>query len=952
VCSTATKTAKHFLSLFLILFLFASQLAIFQFTPKVNANPDWLSGWTYRKSHEIYNATGAGTNYQIRIKVHFCSFRFNFSQVWDSGTIATGTALDTARNQIVDGDYLYAVSSTGQKLVIYDISDPSNPAQKSLTSLDYYGIDIRKKGNYLFISCNNGVQVWDVSDVTSPSLNNTIFNDGEYVHGMFLSGDYLYCCRHKLDKFVIVDVSDPTNPVVKGSLSSATYFNGCHDVHVEGNYAYVTNYLSGTGEYGFIVVDISDKNNPSVVGYTGEGHKNSHVFKVGNYCYVGSHSPDSGMRIYNVTTPSSPSYEGQYFTSEGTSFAYWIDDYDSNTLTAIALDSNKLYLIDISNPTSPSIKTAVLVGSSSNPKNVVYSGGYFYVSWNDESSYDWHIRSYQLTTASDSGEDVYLNEHCRTDFGDIRFTGKDSSGNNAETNLLDYWMEEKVDSDYAIFWVELQYSLDSENQTIYIYYGKSDAITTSIDFREDFTTYTEVDPNSHISKTTHHIDFDAYYNEDARLYKDYGVDHFGNFKHLINFQAADSSTGKDHAAWIWVLTDTENDTYLNSRPLIAIMIYHDDSETTKYPHIYLREHTTSGLNQDVYIGQADTWYYLTILKYGTSLKCEIYSDSTRTNLLDTLSITLGTDYSFRYLRPATTHDADLDQYLNLDIEDLALFKYVDPEPSHGSWGTEEEVQTEYSYTLWTAITPTETMEYAGEGVFTFTQTITPTESINYWQEQVYTYQETTSSSLNILHWLETAFDFSTLITATETLEYGGEALSLQIETITPSESISYLQERQYILTETTAPTVTFKRWVEGITVFTETFTETLQQITNMHYWIETAYTFTTTINPFATFQSIKIEASYVFTQTVTPSETITYYQEHCYTFTQPSALTTTLNIAKELAQTFITNIETLTPKTIIIVLLPEGEVDWSMVAVGLALLAFVLAVTALAIKRD
>ena len=100
------------------------------------------------------------------------------------------------------------------------------------------------------------------------------------------------------------------------------------------------------------------------------------------------------------------------------------------------------------------------------------------------------------------------------------------------------------------------------------------------------------------------------------------------------------------------------------------------------------------------------------------------------------------------------------------------------------------------------------------------------------------------------------------------------------------------------------------------------------------------------------FQPIKVEAVYVFTQTITPSETVTYQQEHSYTFTQPLTLTEILNTAKELAETFVTNFETLTPKTIIIVVLPEGEVDWSMVAVGLALLAFVLAVTALAIKRD
>jgi len=49
----------------------------------------------------------------------------------------------------------------------------------------------------------------------------------------------------------------------------------------------------------------------------------------------------------------------------------------------------------------------------------------------------------------DDGEDVYLNGKCRNDFGDIRFT--DSDG----VTELSYWMEEKVDGDYAIFWVKV-----------------------------------------------------------------------------------------------------------------------------------------------------------------------------------------------------------------------------------------------------------------------------------------------------------------------------------------------------------------------------------------------------------------------------------------------------------------------------------------------------------------
>lgn len=76
-------------------------------------------------------------------------------------------------------------------------------------------------------------------------------------------------------------------------------------------------------------------------------------------------------------------------------------------------------------------------------------------------------------TGTDSASNVYLNNYSRTDFGDVRFTDNDG------VTLLDYWMESKVDSNNAVFWVEVKDSLESETQMIHVYYGKADATTTS-----------------------------------------------------------------------------------------------------------------------------------------------------------------------------------------------------------------------------------------------------------------------------------------------------------------------------------------------------------------------------------------------------------------------------------------------------------------------------------------
>lgn len=74
----------------------------------------------------------------------------------------------------------------------------------------------------------------------------------------------------------------------------------------------------------------------------------------------------------------------------------------------------------------------------------------------------------------DSGENVYLGANVRDDFGDVRFTDNDGE------TLLDYWMQELVSGDRAVFWVEVpSIPASPGSATIYIYYGKDDEITTS-----------------------------------------------------------------------------------------------------------------------------------------------------------------------------------------------------------------------------------------------------------------------------------------------------------------------------------------------------------------------------------------------------------------------------------------------------------------------------------------
>lgn len=89
------------------------------------------------------------------------------------------------------------------------------------------------------------------------------------------------------------------------------------------------------------------------------------------------------------------------------------------------------------------------------------------------------------SSGTDKNENVYLESICQPNFDDIRFTANDG------VTLLDYWLETKKDKDYAVFWVEINDNLDT-NQKIYLYYGNSTVSSVSnmentFPFADDFS---------------------------------------------------------------------------------------------------------------------------------------------------------------------------------------------------------------------------------------------------------------------------------------------------------------------------------------------------------------------------------------------------------------------------------------------------------------------------------
>lgn len=281
----------------------------------------------------------------------------------------------------------------------------------------------------------------------------------------------------------------------------------------------------------------------------------------------------------------------------------------------------------------------------------------------------------------DGGEDVYLNNHSRTDFGDVRFTDNDS------TTLLDYWMEEKVDGDYAIFWVKVIDDLSVIDRTIYVYYGKSDATIISngantFYFFSDFETG----------------DLSEWSNPGADCSIETGIVRHGSYAAKCNngfpggqslveeLTPSGSLTGtfmfegyfRGNKPWgfcgwcgypytLWTL----------SVQMVYSMMFHEDA-ISYYQGVAIDPWP---LNFN-YSG--DTWHRLKLMVDFINSKQKGWRDNDymgEIDLRDSGGNLLDSDDSiWRLQTSAGWGDIYVDMYF--------VRKYTEPEPSHGSWGAE------------------------------------------------------------------------------------------------------------------------------------------------------------------------------------------------------------------------------------------------------------------------
>ncbi len=157
-----------------------------------------------------------------------------------------------AVNFIIENNLMYIIGKGNidgndkTYLRILDISDRENPEEKSFKIFEnsggcyWYYSGVAKKGNYLLIGNNNNVLIVDVSDPENPVYKESVFINS--VSSIRIKGNYAYmignCCPIYL---YVYDISNILNPVMKYSYFIENYnsYNYDYDIKIDNNYLYV-----------------------------------------------------------------------------------------------------------------------------------------------------------------------------------------------------------------------------------------------------------------------------------------------------------------------------------------------------------------------------------------------------------------------------------------------------------------------------------------------------------------------------------------------------------------------------------------------------------------------------------------------------------------------------------------------------------------------------------------
>jgi len=304
----------------------------------------------------VYGASGSNGFVQI----------YPIVPVNPSNEILDFPAYDFCSESLNENETRFYVTSSNEGLNIVDYSEPSDLfTHQSNYPFSDLNLGVCVNGQYLYI-CNEdeGLNIYDISDPYVPVHVGNYDTPG-MADGVTVKGKYAYVCDG--DAFLVIDISNPTNPIQVGSVNESAV-----RAYIEGNYAYIVQNVFGED---FIVVDISDPTNPIPVGTTNIGYSTGNLAVKDNYAYCSIFS--NGVSIVDISTPGTPSHVYNY---DETSFNHIMSLDISGSYMYLADQNYLLWIIDISDPMLPAVSGTYIFTDAFMPEHVSIYGTYAVVS--------------------------------------------------------------------------------------------------------------------------------------------------------------------------------------------------------------------------------------------------------------------------------------------------------------------------------------------------------------------------------------------------------------------------------------------------------------------------------------------------------------------------------------------------------------------------------------------
>lgn len=291
--------------------------------------------------------------------------------------ITNATSLNWAYDVVVEWNYAYVTSFLWNRVVIFDISNPTAPIltwsilDNAWTIRLQWAAWIVKSWNYLYVASNtsDAFQIINVTNPAAPTaawqVLNTTTTRLNWARWISKVWNYVYIASDVDDALTVIDVTNPAAPAYVWKYRVANWnLDWARDVKVVWNYAYVACFTNSS----FSVVDISNPAAPAyVTKITDTTNLNwAHNLEISwNYAYVSAYNNNS-VRVINITTPTAPTA-----VTNISGWSYSLTQprdliVDWNKLFISSFWSNAVNVADISTPTAPTYVTKI-VHNAANP---------------------------------------------------------------------------------------------------------------------------------------------------------------------------------------------------------------------------------------------------------------------------------------------------------------------------------------------------------------------------------------------------------------------------------------------------------------------------------------------------------------------------------------------------------------------------------------------------------